>query len=410
MLTRELAIAEYESGQVRPDRLTRVRHARYRKLAESMLSVYREGAGRMRQQLHRSIHAIFEDEPDCPARRIDAFCKLLDEKATWDKDKRGRAAALRHKVFRMAAARHPLVRIPDQLFESQERKVKLAIASELGIPWREIERNLFSDVIPFHRLREFEGYATPEELLARYNVAQTQAVLYDAVSMIVWATGDFKSILRYAKLARLMHSIVRLGDGNYQITLDGPVSVLRQSRRYGVAFAKFLPALLSCTGWKMKAVIQHRRSGWQNQFRLSPADGLRSHVQPDAVFDSLLEENFAKQWGHAPRDGWRLVREGDVLFEHQKVFVPDFSFVHESGLRVMMEIVGFWTPEYLLEKRKTLAAFQQHRIMLAIAETIHWPEQDMPANESAPDSPPIIRYKSAIRVTSVLQALSELVN
>ena len=115
------------------------------------------------------------------------------------------------------------------------------------------------DVMQFHRLKGFEGYASGDELLARYNVAQTQAVLYDAVSMTVWAKEDFKQILRYAKLARLMHTIQRRPDGGYLISLDGPSSVLRETRRYGVAFAKFLPALLACSGWKLNAIIQHRR-------------------------------------------------------------------------------------------------------------------------------------------------------
>ena len=45
MLTRELAIAEYDSGQVKPDRLTRNRHSQYSGLAEEMLTVYRNGVG-----------------------------------------------------------------------------------------------------------------------------------------------------------------------------------------------------------------------------------------------------------------------------------------------------------------------------------------------------------------------------
>ena len=102
----------------------------------------------------------------------------------------------------------------------------------------------------FHRLKEFEGYASADELLARYNVAQCQAVLYDAVSMVVWAKEDFKLILRYAKLARLMHTIQRRSDGTYLISLDGPTSVLREIRRYGISFAKFLPALLGCRAGK----------------------------------------------------------------------------------------------------------------------------------------------------------------
>ncbi len=397
MLTRELAIAEYKNGHVVPDRLSRRQHRQYLRLAQSMLHVYQNGVGLMRRQLRSSVHRLFENELDCPTRRMDAFCKLLDERSVYDKDKRGRAAKLRQRVFRMAAGKHPLVSSPDQLFESSESEVKAEIARAIGKSWIEIERELFADVIQFHRLREFPGYDSAEALLARYNVAQTQAVLYDAVSMTVWANDDFKAILRYAKLARLMHTIIRKSDGSYQMTFDGPASVLKQSRRYGVAFAKFLPGLLSCSDWKMKAIIQHRRSAWQNQFQLSPADGLTSNVAPAELFDSSLEESFAKKWGEQPRDGWRLYREGVVLYQNQKVFVPDFLFVHEDGRKAVLEIVGFWTPEYLEQKQKTLATFSQHHIILAISDSVDWPD-----NVS---SNLIFRYKTAIKVSDVLGIL-----
>ena len=399
MLTRELAIAEYEGGQIKPDRLTRSKHANYRSLAESMLSHYRNGIGRMRNQLHRSIHSLFESELDCPTRRVNAFCKLLDERSTYDKDKRGQAVALRQKVFRLASQKHPLVTLPDLLFETSERDVKQQIAAELGRSWIQIERELFSDVIQFHRLKEFEGYSSADALLARYNVAQTQAVLYDAVSVCVWAKEDFKLILRYAKLARLMHSIQRRSDATYVITFDGPASVLQQTRRYGVAFAKFLPALLSCRGWKMNAVIQHRRSNWKNQFCLTPADGLTSNISPSENFDSKLEENFATRWGDEPREGWRLIHEGEVLFQNQKVFVPDFVFEHNSGRRVLMEVVGFWTPEYLEAKRQTLATFSTHRIILAVSDSIQW--------SSEQNNDLMFRYKTAIKTADVLELLRQ---
>ena len=159
MLTRELAIAEYDSGQIKPDRLTRTRHSHYSSLAESMLSIYRNGVGRMRQQLRSSIHSLFENELECPTRRIDAFCKLLDERATYDKDKRGKAAELRKKVFRLAAVKHPLVTSPDRLFESSEQVVKQQIAKrtrhELGADRTSIVRrcNAVSSVEGIRRLR-----------------------------------------------------------------------------------------------------------------------------------------------------------------------------------------------------------------------------------------------------------------
>ena len=400
MLTRELGIAEYDfkNGRILPDRLTTKLHRQYVGYAQRMLDVYRTGLGRTRRELHRLVHGIFADEPECPVRRIDAFCKLLDDTSSYQRDSRGRAAALRRDVFRMAADRHPLVRWADRLFEHEEHKVKADVAARLGRSWAEIDRELFADVMEFHRLARFEGYPNGRALLARYNVARIQVVLYHAVSMTVWATEDFKTIMRYAKLAGLMHSVVRTGEGCYCFRFDGPASLLRQTRRYGVAMARFLPALIACRGWKMHAVIRVGRRGWNLSFDLSPNDRLNSHLPSPDMFDSRVEEAFARKWGTEDREGWRLIREGKLLHCGQKVFVPDFVFRHTDGRTVLMEIIGFWTPEYLEAKFQTLRMFQDHRILLAVSESVR-------------NSPPdvmreAVTYKSALLINDVLNRLT----
>jgi predicted nuclease of restriction endonuclease-like RecB superfamily len=397
MLTREHAIAAYERGHVHPDRLTRKRHAHYVTFAERMLAVYRGGVGRTREELHRDVRDIFAYEKDCPVRRIEAFCKLLDEDSEFDRDRRGKAVALRRTVFRAAAAMHPLVSVADRMFECGVDDAKRQIAEKIGRPWADIDRELYGDLMQFHRLKTATTYSNGAELLARYNVAQVQVALFDAESMIVWATGDFKTVLRYAKLARLMHTIRRTGPGSYVIRFDGPTSVLRQTRRYGTSMAKFFPALVACRGWRMHAVIRTPRSGFRVALDLTAEDGLHSRVPPPAEFDSDVEATFAERWANEDRGGWTLQREAEILHSGQKVFVPDFVFRHADGRSVLMEIIGYWTPEYLQAKRETLQLFRDHPILLAIS--------DQSIERGSDYFPNAIRYKSAIKVGDVLEQL-----
>jgi len=397
MLTREHAIAAYDAGRVLPDRLTRQAHRQYVGYAERMLEVYRRGVGRTRRELHRAVWDILAEEEDCPVRRVEAFCKLLDDVSEFEEDRRGRAAALRREVFHLAAPRHPLVRKADRLFESEEAQVKAQIAARLGRPWEDIDAELFADVIEFHRLKAFSGYPDGPALLARYNVAQVQAALFDAVSMTVWASDDFKTILRYAKLARLMHAIERRAPGQYVFRFDGPASVLHQTRRYGAQMARFLPALIACRGWRMHAVVRTPRRGWTVGLDLSAKDGLRSHLPAPDEFDSAVEESFAAKWGPEKRDGWTLAREGEILHQGQKVFVPDFVFRHDDGRSVLMEIVGFWTPEYLQAKAETLRTFRDRAILLAVGSEADQALPDLPAQT--------IVYKSALKIGDVLERL-----
>ncbi len=112
MLTRELAIVEYRDMQALPDKLTARKHAHYVDYAQRMCDTYARSLGLTRREIHRAIHAIFALEPDCPPRRIDAFCKLLDEASIYTTDEGGLAAKLRQRVFRAAAPLHPWSRQP----------------------------------------------------------------------------------------------------------------------------------------------------------------------------------------------------------------------------------------------------------------------------------------------------------
>jgi predicted nuclease of restriction endonuclease-like RecB superfamily len=394
MLTSEQSIVEYRAGRVVPDRLTQNTHRHYVEYAERMLAVYHEGIGRQRRELHRQVEAIFADEPDCPVRRIEAFCKLLDDAGIFQADPSGKAAKLRLDVFSKAARLHPLVQAPDRLFEHEEGAAKSQLAEEFGTPWEVIEQGLYADVMAYQQLEEFTGYPDAAAFLSRYNVSQLQACLYRAESMTVTATRDLKTIIRYAKLAKLLHEITR-DTSTYRITFTGPASVLRETRRYGVHFARFLPALLACKGWRMEAVL---RTPWKTMAKLavSEADHFHSHLPAPEEFDSSLEQSLADKFGPT-RDGWQLIREGDILHEHQKTFIPDFTFRHEDGTEVFLEIVGFWTPEYLAVKRETLRQFRRHRILLAV------PQSSIREGASITDH--VLVYKTTLKLPPLLAAL-----
>ncbi len=398
MITREHSIIEFKAGRAVVDRLTQSTHRHYTEYAERMLSVYSNGLGQQRRRLHRQVESIFVDEPDCPVRRIQAFCKLLDDRSVYQTDPDGKASKLRLQVFAEAGRFHPLVKQADRLFEHDEEKIKAQLADKLGLTWDQVEQSLYSDVLSFQRLEQFEGYPNPAALLSRYNVAQLQACLYRAESMTVSATDDFKTILRYAKLAHLLHDIVRSGPSKYCIVFSGPASVLRESRRYGVNFARFLPALLACKGWKMTASV---KTPWNRPAKLviSDKDGFSSHLPSPDEFDSTLEESFAKKFG-SERNGWRLIREGRILHDHQKTFVPDFTFRHKDGTEVLLEIVGFWTPEYLAHRRETLQRFRHHRILMAV------PEKSL--REGAIIGENVLVYKTVLKLAPLMEILEKI--
>lgn len=409
MLSREQTIVEYDFQRRRiiPDRLTRQAHAPYIDHARRMIDLYQQGAGEARRDLHRQVERVLAEQPDCPSRRIAAFCKLLDSESRYGQGGVD-AARLRRTVFRAAAKLHPLQSAPNGLFGTAREEACASIANELGRPWEEIEQELFADVIDYHRLESYHGPTEPEDLLARYNVAQTQATLYDAIDLTVWTESDLQRILRAAKLSGLMHHIVRQQDGVYCFRFNGPASIVRETRRYGVAMAKFLPVLIACHSWKLLASIQPKQSRHSLHLALDCTDGLRSHLQADDLFDSEIERKLAEKWGPLPRTGWRLSRDERILHEGQTVYTPDFLLQHveDSRLEIFVEILGFWTTEYLREKLKRLSQFNSHLQVLLLPESR---KEDLPSAELHPNMR-LLTYKTAIRVDSLIRVADELRN
>jgi predicted nuclease of restriction endonuclease-like RecB superfamily len=163
--------------------------------------------------------------------------------------------------------------------------------------------------------------------------------------------------------------------------------------------ARFLAALVACRDWALTAQIR-RRSARILQLELSSHDGLKSSLPPPAEFDSSVEAGFAADWDTAAPNGWSLIREGAVLHSGQRTFVPDFAFQHENGTRALLEIVGFWTPEYLRAKRETLRLFADVPILLAVAA-----RNCVGLGDAAVDA---IVYRSRLKVDEVVLRLEEM--
>ncbi len=291
--------------------------------------------------------------------RVEAVINLLDDVATYEWPPGSVQAERRLRVFEAAASAHPVL--------GQEVRRPLLRAAFDPVPEKHDESValVYADYPEFHQLVAFPRDYSPEMLRLDYDLAQAQALLYDAVRIEVEARSDFKHIVQYARLSRLLHRIERAAAGGYRFVFDGPNSVLRRTHAYGVDFAKFLAALVQVREWRLSAEIVLHKNARPAMFVLSSSDGLRSRVSPPRLFDSELEEAFARKFG-AVRDGWRLHREAILLEAGERLMVPDFVFVHEDGTEVALEIVGYWTPEYLAEKLGKLGRISGAKLIVAV--------------------------------------------
>ena len=320
------------------------------------LGVYRsmtgERLGRVRDRARTALAAL---RPD----RVEAVVQILDDVAAYEWPRGGQAAARRVRVFERAARDHPLLDGDAALAHLAE------VYGEAPAEHGDRVALLYADYPEFHELHAFPPDYSAEDLRADYDLGQAQALLYSALRVTVDASAGLGHIVRYARLARLLHRIERAPGGGYRFVIDGPNSIRRHTHAYGVSFARFLAALVQAQDWRFTAEIALRK-GWRPLlFTLTPADGLRSRIPAPALFDSTLESSLAEKFG-PERDGWTLRREASVLEAGNALLVPDFMFTHADGTEVAFEIVGYWTPEYLTEKFSKLGRVRAPNVLVAV--------------------------------------------
>jgi uncharacterized protein len=271
-------------------------------------------------------------------------------------------------------------------------------AGVLGIDPRGIERYLFADREHERILLPPESAPSPASLVEAYNLALAQALLARAIRIKVLVRSDARHVIGYAKMLGLMAAFVERDDG-VEMELSGPLSLFHETTKYGHAVARFLPALASTVGWA--CIAQIRLRGETHVLRLSGADPLpRTYALPRS-FDSKIEKRLARDLKVlGPERGWRLERESAIVATGigGQLFYPDFTLVSEKGGRVLVEIVGFWTPDYLAKKQRALAAV--HEPIVVCVDERHVGDLGIPLTSDGV----VVTYRDRIDAPALLAA------
>ena len=415
---------------------------RYRDTAEELIRIFEDHLGEPKGELEDTIDQLTVADTDYKI--VQGLAKLLKDECEFKTVAPVDPREIREELFAVANDNYPIVRQPTLGEDTKSIWVYSTVADRLGITLEECYRGMYADLeenqqlVRFgHRVSdEYEGaddtttttrltgdseesYAedtvTVDWLLTRYNLALAQAVLYDATEMRVRVWDSFATVFSYVKLFGLMHRIYPIDrDGNrvpstdvadgYEAVLDGAASLFSKSRKYGIRMANFLPALPLCDRWEIEADILDDDSGPSSRtlsFDLDHTDGLSSHYSAQSDFDSDVERTLAQKWGRANTD-WELIREDDVLDLGAEVMLPDFAIEHPDGRRVLFEIVGFWTPEYLDEKLAKIREADRDNLIVAVSERLDCSAEDFEGMDDR-----VLWFKSGIHVYDVVELAEE---
>ncbi len=364
----------------------------WQQTARELLDLFRQHIGQTRTHWEEALEEYEGARVDY--QRIRGLARVLTDAATFVP----REFPITPKELRAQLFRHgPVFERPDIFRPTTRTDLVEEAARELSLVPADIEKALFADHPGAHILTNLGPAWTPAGLLQRYNLELARGALYRATEVQLEIYDSYKECWRYLKLFKIMFEAREIPQGGYQIRLSGPLSDFVETERYGIAFAEFMPAVLLGERWNLVARVKtpyprptRERGGSMIAedtlltYRLDQNCGLRSHYRKGRVYDSALERTFASEFSDfeekfgTERGKWRLTREDQVLVLDGNVMIPDFLLVHtqDERRRILIELVGYWSPRYLKTKIAKVRAAQCPNLILLVYENLKVTRED----------------------------------
>jgi predicted nuclease of restriction endonuclease-like RecB superfamily len=370
MLPTELLMFKVKAGLVEPRRLKPT--PSHLTLVTALVGVFESHLNDKRFQLEEDFRALEVGRSDY--RVVRGLTHLLaNDQAEFETGGTLEPSLVREKVFELAQG------APASRARTRQILAEAARTLSLDSPEETLDL-LYADLSDQQRLVSFDP-PDPVSLLQRFDLAQAQGMLYRAYSLTITAHRNeparYKQLLKYTKLFGLMVTVEGDADIGFTLTMDGPTSLFGGTTRYGLALAKFLPALLHVTKWDLSAALKPRKDlAWVDptdeewSYQLTSEDGYVSHYKEPKEHDSALESGFTERFERLDTP-WTLEREVDLVPVPGGVIIPDFRLLHEDGRSVLVEIVGYWRPDYLRKKFNLLRKSGRTDVIVAVSERLN---------------------------------------
>jgi uncharacterized protein len=363
------------------------------------------------------IWPSFLDERDQPWLHV-----LIDEFARFDgQPVRGLQQRLREPLpsaapyFKSRAAMHLLLRqgnseVRSEVSPGEAREalfleaveqggkprgtIVAATASKLGVAPASLERALFAD-LPGERIFVGPEHApSPQDVALKVNQLIARSLLFRATRVRIAAQGSVRAVVRQAKLRGL---ICTVEDGDPPtLEISGPFALFRHTLLYGRALGELLPFLVWCARFELQATCHFREQ--EGELRLRSGDPIFPANAPKP-FDSKLEARLSRDLKKAAPD-WDLVHEPEPVRAGRTIIFPDFLLRHrfDPARQFLIEVVGFWTPEYLQRKLALLREARLDNLILCLDEERGCKEEQIPEHAR------VVRFRRRIDPNAVLKA------
>ncbi len=398
MLTSDLAINFQRGDKIFP-RIIKTDDEGYLRDAEVLIEIFDEFVGKTRGELEAELEEYVGTGTDY--RILRGFIKLLNDRCKFEVSAPAEPVEIRQKVFLEARKFQPV--LPDS---ESKTKVLESAADEFKTDADTIFANLYADLSANQKLTSFEPIA-PKDLLDRYNLAQAQALLYKCVEMKIRIApsdaANYRAIFGWIKHFALIHSVIGNAVNGYEITLTGAASLFHRSQKYGVNMSVFLPALLLCKNWKLRAEISNKERGNAFYELSDEQTELTSCYFDEPEYENPDIDKLLKNWEKSSTD-WQLKENKKVIDLGKTAFIPDLVLISPENKKIYLDILGFWTPKSLQKRLEEFQSANYKKFIIAASQELRGSRE-----EPIWESENVLFYKTKIAPLELIEMAGKII-
>ena len=392
MLTKDLLRYKIQSGKIYPQ-FVKPTDEKLLSVADQLITVFEKSSDKTRSTLLAASKEVI-DSSASPLIIKRGFEKLLLDRTDFDTSPNEALITFRHRLFTETSRLLSQEQFKD--YSAYQQKVLEVVDSESLTDASVADQNalgqkLYADLPSCQPILSFKTLS-PEHLLHRYNTAQVQGLLLHCNSLTLnltdSMTAELRQLFKYLRFHQLLCTIQR-GDGPedmhqqehdeqkdktknqnvYRITVDGPLNLFYKTKRYGMNLANFFVAVLHQPKWELIAEIQMRNKRPLRLY-LNETTGIKpisqqflAYIPEDIAHFQAMLANKTDEWQINPGSQF-LPLPGDAYC------FPDYELVHNSGVKVAIELFHPWHQSHLLSRLQTLAERTDTPLILGVSKEL----------------------------------------
>ncbi len=247
----------------------------------------------------------------------------------------------------------------------KHKSVVEEIAEEFKVPVDKVELALWLDE-DSEKVLSCEEKPDVTQVIGRYNYEMIETIIRKSYNVKVIMSGGrlgeiIKILAPFAKKLGLIYDI-KVSNERVEINISGPKDFFGNKNDYGGRIAYWFHRMATAHegGWtaEIKFVLYNKEQVTKI-YSQTIAGFKDTKLKPyQDLFDSEVEMRFHNAFQyHNPR-GWTALREDEPVIVGDTIFIPDFTLV-KGDEKWLVEIVGFWTKDYIVKKLQKLREMQK---------------------------------------------------